>query len=167
MNWDITNQQEVIFSISHPAGELVEAVRLTRLVCIQGAGLGEDGLVLNFLLVLGVQVIMIKHPFFLRVKVILLVCAAVELLTLCSWWAVRIYAYRKVKIVTQQALLSVDYCEDYVSCSQLHVNKRLERYLYPRIRLLGVSSQPQTGSWKYFLREIVSEGQSGLMNEYC
>ena len=110
---------------------------------------------------------MIKHPSFLRVKVILLVCAAVQLLTLCSWWAVKIYAYRKIKMVTQQALLNADYWEDYVSCSRLHANKRLETYLYPRIRLLGVSSQPQTGSRKYLFREIANEGQSGLMNEYC
>lgn len=75
---------------------------------------------------------MIKHPLFLHVKIILLVCTAVELLTLHSWWAVKIYACRKIKIVTQQALLSADYWKDYVSCSQLHVNKWLERYLYPR-----------------------------------
>jgi len=72
-----------------------------------------------------------------------------------------------MKVVTQQALLSADYWEDYISCSQLHVNKRLERYLYPRIRLPGVSSQPQTGSRKYLLREVANEGQPGLMNEYC
>lgn len=131
-----------------------------------GAGLGEDGFILNSPLFLGSQAMMIKHPLFLHVKIILLVCTAVELLTLYSWWAVKIYAYRKIKIVTQQTLVSADYWKDYVSCSQLHVNKWLQRYLYPRIRLLGVSRPPQAGSWKYLLREIVNEGQSVLMNEY-
>lgn len=70
---------------------------------------------------------MLKHSSFLHVKIILLVCTPVELLTLHSWWAVKIYAYRKIKIVTQQALLSADYWKDYVSCSHLHVNKWLER----------------------------------------
>lgn len=64
-----------------------------------------------------------KAPSFLRVKVILLVCAAVQLLTLCSWWVGKIYAYRKTEIVTQQALLSADYWEDYALCSQLCVKK--------------------------------------------
>lgn len=143
----------------------MEAVNLTRLV--RGQSWGKMVLSSNSSLFLGIGSMMTKDPSFLRVKVILLVCTAVELLTLCLWWAVKIYACRKIKIVTQQALLSADYWEDYVSCSQLHVNKRLERYLYPRIRLLGVSSQPQTGSRKYLLREIANEGQSGLMNEYC
>lgn len=144
----------------------MEAARLTRSVSVGGAGLGEGGFILNSSLFLGSQVMMMKHPSFLRVQILLLVCTAVELLTLRSWWAVKIYAYRKIKIVTQQALVSVDYWKDYVWCSQLHVNKWLQRCLYPRIRLLGVSRPLQAGSWKYLLREIVNEGQSVSMKDY-
>lgn len=129
--------------------------------------MGEDGLVLKFLVVF-------RHsghddkanPSFLRLKVILLVCAAVEQLYTVLAVGCENLCLPKSD-VTQRALLSADYGEDYVSCPQLRVNEWVERYPYPRIRLLGVSSQPQAASWKYLLREIANEGQSGLMNECC
>lgn len=74
MAWDTTNQQWLTFPISPPGGELVEAVRLTRLVSVQRAGLGEDGLVLSSSLFSGIQVMMIKHHSFSRWSVLLWNC---------------------------------------------------------------------------------------------
>lgn len=92
MAWDMTNQEGIMLPISPPGGQLVQAATLTRSVSVGGAGLGEDGFILNSSLFLGSQVMMMKHLSFLHVKIILLVCTAVELLTLHSWWAVKIYA---------------------------------------------------------------------------
>lgn len=92
MAWDMTNQEGIMLPISPPGGQLVQAATLTRSVSVGGAGLGKDGFILNSSLFLGSQVMMMKHLSFLHVKIILLVCTAVELLTLHSWWAVKIYA---------------------------------------------------------------------------
>lgn len=70
----------------------------------------------------------IQDPLSLHLKVVLLGCAAVQLLTLCSRWAVKIYAYRKkVQTVTQQALLGAGDGEDDAPCSQLHATEGLDQ----------------------------------------
>lgn len=67
------------------------------------------------------------NPSFLRLKVILLGCAAADLL-----YAVLAVGCENLCLpksdVTQRALLSAGYGEDYVSCPQLRVNERVERY---------------------------------------
>lgn len=88
MAWDMTNQQGIMPPVRPPGGQLLEAATMTRSVSVGGAGLGEDGFIFNSSLFLGSQVMMIKNPSFLHVKIILLVCTAVELLTLHSGWAV-------------------------------------------------------------------------------
>lgn len=92
---------------------------------------------------------------------------SVQLLTLCLWWLVKIHAYRKMKVVTQQALLVQMIGKNTYHVHKLHVNKQLERDLYPSVRLLGVSGQPHSSSWKCLLRGVVEEGRAGLMNGYC
>lgn len=74
---------------------------------------------------------------------------------------------KKMKIVTQQALLVQMTGKIMYHVHKLHVNKLLERDLYPSVRLLGVSGQPHSSSWKCSLSGVTEEGQAGLMNEYC
>jgi len=73
----------------------------------------------------------------------------------------------KMKLVTQQALLVPMTGKIMYHVHKLHVNKLLERDLYPSVRLLGVSGQPHSSSWKCSLSGVTEEGQAGLMNEYC